>query len=376
MKRDAIADSLRADLAAGNRSDPKYFVRLVDSILDAARDTDATDVHLQPEEAAVRVSLRIDGELHDVAVVAREDGPNVVVRLKVLAGLLTYQLDVPQEGRIPAGNGRPEIRVSVFPTVFGERTALRVFAKPNRLLQLADLGFAPTMVDAIRRVVNRTSGLFAVVGPAGSGKTTTLYACIREILARSKRNVVTVEDPVESIVAGAAQSAIRPAAGFDFSTALRSIMRQDPDVIVVGEVRDAATAHAAFQASLTGHLVLTTFHAGTTTAALRRFIDMGVEPHVVQSGILAILAQRILRSRDDDSDCGGKGGFPIGEMLLAETPGLMEAVGNRASAGTLRSLAVASGMVPIGLTAQQALQEGKVSHEEIARVFGPNPADA
>ena len=212
--------------------------------------------------------------------------PNVVARLKVLAELLTYRTDVPQEGRIREVDTEGEVRVSTFPTLHGEKAVIRLFAASGRYLRLDDLGLPPDVRDALGRALGETSGAILLSGPAGSGKTTTIYACLRELVDASagRRSLVTLEDPIEVAVDGVTQSQVNAPAGFDLATGLRSLLRQDPEVIVVGEVRDRTTAEVAFQASLTGHLVLSTFHAGSASGAVARLSDMGIEPYLIQVG--------------------------------------------------------------------------------------------
>ena len=220
-----------------------------------------------------------------------------MARLKVLADLLTYRTDVPQEGRIRSPETAVEMRVSTFPTLYGEKAVVRLFTSSSRFLQLADLGLGADVDEALSRLLGETSGAILVVGPAGSGKTTTLYACLREIAARSEggRSIVTLEDPIEVALPGVAQSQVNLPAGFDLTSGLRSIMRQDPEVIMVGEIRDRPTAQIALEASLTGQLVLSSFHAPGAAGAISRLLEMGLEPYVLRSGLLAVVSQRLLR---------------------------------------------------------------------------------
>jgi type II secretory ATPase GspE/PulE/Tfp pilus assembly ATPase PilB-like protein len=234
-----------------------------------------------------------------VGLFPRGEAADVVTRLKVLADLLTYKTDVPQEGRIRQALGEMETRVSTFPTLHGERAVVRLFAAAGRLLFPEDLGLPDEVLECLKRLLVETSGAILVTGPAGSGKTTTVYAALRHIVRESggARSIVALEDPIESAVPGVAQSQVSGAAGFDLAAALRSVMRQDPEVIAVGEMRDRATAEGALAASLTGHLVLTTFHAGSAAGALARLADMGLEPYQLRGGILAIFnAKPVMRA--------------------------------------------------------------------------------
>lgn len=382
----------RETVAKLHRGDAQYFVQLVELLLETAVAARATDVHIQPADDGLHILWRIDGLLQPVNTLPKADGQSVVARLKILSGLLTYQTDTPQEGRIRASAQLPEMRVGVFPGIFGERAAIRIFAAADRLLGLSDLGLPMPIAEKLGGLLRRTTGLILVTGPAGSGKTTTLYACLREIGRRqSARSMVSIEDPVEKIVSGVSQAQIRPAVGFDFPTALRSLMRQDPDVIVVGEIRDPVTAQTAFQAALTGHLILSSFHAGSAAMAVSRLLDMAIEPYVVQSCLLAVLGQRLLRrvcncpgERSHCPHCSGTGycgRFPIAELLLCEIPEVGDAILKRAPTSTLETIAVASGMKTLLECARQALEwESEFSAggeklpmtdaAEVARVLG------
>ena len=286
---------------------------------------------------------------------------DVVTRLKVLADLLTYRNDVPQEGRIRSGAGGVEMRVSTFPTLHGEKAVVRLFGTSAQYRQLDDLGLPAEVLEQVRRLLAETSGGILVTGPAGSGKTTTLYACLREIVAAGGglRNIVTLEDPVEVEIPQVSQSQVNEAAGFDLPTGLRSILRQDPEVIMVGEIRDRVTAEVALQASLTGQLVLSSFHAGSAAAAVSRLSDMGIEPYVLRSGVLAVVSQRLVRrlcdcSRPADRPemflglnvrqarvavgcdrCAGtgyRGRTVLAEMLLVDSGGVGQAILARSDA--------------------------------------------
>jgi type II secretory ATPase GspE/PulE/Tfp pilus assembly ATPase PilB-like protein len=385
---------------------PLYAVQFVERLLDSACRIGASDIHLQPLAAGLEVRWRIDGVLDELGVFPAGSEANVVARLKVLAGLLTYRVDMPQEGRL-AGSDQPvEIRVSIFPTLFGERAVVRLFAKDGQFRRLDDLGLPPEIATRLPRLLTETSGAILVCGPAGSGKTTTAYACLREVVAQSGggRSIVTLEDPIESVIPGVVQSQINPAAGFDFATGLRSLMRQDPEVILVGEIRDPTTAVTAFQAALTGQLVLSTFHAGSATGAIGRLADMGIEPYVLRSGVLAIVCQRLIRRLCDCKrpiedtaaplglpaerawtaagclECGGTG--YRGRTLLAELftavdkTELARAILSKSDAADLERLAVADGMVTRWQRAVAAIEAGTTSPAEIRRVLGFGQATA
>jgi len=308
--------SIASVLSSFDAASPLYATQFVEALLSAARDSGASDVHVHPTPQGLLVKWRIDGVLQPVGEFSRGKAADVVARLKVLAELLTYRSDVPQEGRIrrsgdgaterqrdgekandQRGDNSVEMRVSTFPTLHGERAVVRLFASQERFLYLADLGLPEEIESSLARLLNETSGAMLLTGPAGSGKTTTAYACLREVVRSShgQRSVVTLEDPIEMALSGASQSQVQPSAGFTLATGLRSLMRQDPEVILVGEIRDTETVEAVFQAALTGHLVISTFHAGSAAGAISRLLDMGIEPYLLTSGLRAVLHQRLLR---------------------------------------------------------------------------------
>src|SRR5947207_3198006 len=275
-----------------------YAMQFVELLLAAARDAGASDVHLQPTPQGLLVQWRIDGVLLPVGEFPRGKAADVVSRLKVLAELLTYRADVPQEGRIRSeGASAVEMRVSTFPTLHGERAVVRLFAGENRYLHVADLDLTSEIETALERLLIETSGAILLTGPAGSGKTTTAYACLRDVVRASsgRRSVVTLEDPIEMAIGGVSQSQVQPAAGFTLASGLRSLMRQDPEVILVGEIRDRETVETVFQAALTGHLVISTFHAGSAPGSISRLLDMGIEPYLLTSGLRSVVHQRLVR---------------------------------------------------------------------------------
>lgn len=383
------------------RTHPEYVSQLVDAVLSGARKAGASDVHLLPGEDGLAMAWRVDGVLHPIDLLPRNLAPNVVARLKVLAQLLTYQTDVPQEGRIHEVEGDAETRVSTFPTIFGEKCVIRLFAGSNRFRYVDDLGFSLELQDALKTAIERRGGMILITGPAGSGKTTSIYACLREIVERAAepRSVATLEDPVEAVMPGVAQSQIRPVAGFDYETGLKSLLRQDPEVIAVGEIRDRVTAQIAMQAALTGHLILTTFHAGSAAEAINRLLEMGLEPYQVRSGLVAVLNQRLFRrlcdcateSTDDAArlglavqrarlpagceKCRGTGylgRFLIAEFLLPERHAVGRAILDRDDAIEIERKAIAGGMKTRWDEAANAVAAGQTSPAEIRRVLGFN----
>ena len=391
--------TLERAIAALDAQSPRFVPEAVDLVLHCARKLGASDVHLQPGPDAMGVRWRVDGVLLPAVTLPRVFAPNVVARLKVLADLLTYRSDIPQEGRIRSGaGGGIEMRVSTFPTLHGEKAVVRLFAESNRHRRVGDLGLPSKVAATLSLLLGETSGMILLTGPAGAGKTTTLYACLRDLVATTEgaRSLASLEDPIEADVPGVAQSQVRPSDGFDLATGLRSLLRQDPEVIAVGEIRDRATAEGAFGASLTGHLVLTTFHAGSACGAVGRLCDMGIEPYVLRSGLLAVLAQRLVRrlcaacSRDADGEflglhvqrarvavgcsaCRGTGydGRTIlTEILLPGQGEVGRAILDRNHVTGIEAAAVASGMLTRWDRARMAVEEGLTSPAEVRRVLG------
>ena len=395
----SIRELVEGLLAEFDVGDPEFASRTVERILAAGQDRDASDVHLQPSATGLELKFRIDGVLQQAGTFPSAVAGNIIARLKVLAELLTYRTDVPQEGRIRTPQSDVEMRVSTFPTLHGERAVVRLFAGARRYQRLDDLGMPDDVLQHLRRLLGETSGAIIATGPAGCGKTTTLYACLRELAGRddAARSLVSLEDPVEVAVSGVAQAQVNPNVDLDLATGLRFLMRQDPEVIMVGEIRDRPTAEAAFQASLTGHLLLSTFHAGSAAEAISRLSDMGIEPYLLQSGVLAILSQRLVRrlcrcSRPSDDPAarlglpvdevrvpvgcdacgqtGYRGRYVLVEMLTPERTELGRAILSRSDSATLQRLAVEAGMVTRWQRAYQAVREGVTSPAEVRRVLG------
>ncbi len=410
MQLAALATGFVEELGRLPAASDDYVPSIVTLLIDQARSARASDIHLVPTESALVMHWRIDGVLHSIAGFDRDLAPRVVARLKVISGLLTYRTDIPQEGRVSREFSRTEVRVTTFPTLHGEKAAIRLFAENDKLQKLAQLGLPKEVETELRRHLAATAGVILLTGPSGSGKTTTAYACLRDIIADSagSRCIMSLEDPVEVAVDGATQSQVRPAAGFDLATGLRSLMRQDPDVIFVGEIRDPATAEAAFQAALTGHLVLTTFHAGNSAEALTRLLEMQVEPYLIRSGLRTVICQRLLRrtcpacqtnlpasaavssispesGRSSDktettldrriacADCGSTGyhgRLVLAEILNPNTPEVAKAILNKLDAPEVARLAAASGMVTLPQLAKNAVANGVTTYEEVLRVLG------
>lgn len=293
---DQIQDRLIALLESDTESG---VADAVDVMISQGAYHGASDLHFEPWSDALSLRFRLDGMLQQIAVLPRPFQSKIMARIKVLADLILYRKDVPQDGRIEPEKtscGRP-MRVSTVPTVKGEKTVIRLLGDTQSLFPLDSLGFQPEVAKALREISLRSQGCLLLTGPSSSGKTTTIYSLLQEMmrLDRSTRNVVTVEDPVEYTMDHISQIQVNPAVEFDFASALRAILRQDPEVIMVGEVRDAETATIAIRAGLTGHFVISTIHSGTAAGVFTRLVDMGIEPFLVASAVTAAMAQRLVR---------------------------------------------------------------------------------
>ncbi len=271
-------------------------IKLVNKILFEAVHRRASDIHVEPYESEVKVRFRIDGVLHNVMNLPKQQASSLLSRLKIMANLNIAEHRLPQDGqsRVRIGEELVDIRVSVIPTAGGERAVLRLLDKGRGQLNLSDIGFGSPTLRTFRELIGVSHGIILLTGPTGSGKTTTLYAALNE-LNDEERNILTVEDPVEYQLTGIGQMQIRSKIDLTFARCLRHILRQDPDVIMIGEIRDLETAEIAIQASLTGHLVLSTLHTNDAASAVTRLVDMGIEPYLISSSVIGVMAQRLVR---------------------------------------------------------------------------------
>ncbi len=271
-------------------------IRLVNDILFRALQLRASDIHVHPYEAKIQVRYRIDGILYDTLSLNKNVLPLIISRIKVMAGMDIAERRLPQDGRCSVRLGQREVdlRISTVPTSYGERSVLRLLDKSTGLFGLNELGLGPDDLKKFDSLLTRSHGVIFVTGPTGSGKSTTLYACLNRINSAEK-NVITIEDPIEYQLEGISQIQVASKKGMTFATSLRHVLRQDPDVIMVGEVRDIETARMAIQSSLTGHLVFSTLHTNDSAGAVSRLLDLGVEPYLVSSSLIAIIAQRLVR---------------------------------------------------------------------------------
>ena len=291
-----IATELSQPLDLLDLNDEAPVIRLLNSILSEAVKERVSDVHIEPYERDLLVRFRIDGLLYEKLSPPKIIQEALVSRVKIMAGLNIAEKRLPQDGRIRViVAGRDvDIRVSIIPTFYGERVVLRLLDKKKGILSLSDIGLGEAGVRVMERMLARTSGIILVTGPTGSGKSTTLYAALNRVNS-SEKNIITIEDPIEYQIKGIGQIQVNPKIDLTFAGGLRSILRQDPDIIMVGEIRDAETAEIAIQASLTGHLVLSTLHTNDAATAVTRLVDMGIEPFMIASSLTAVVAQRLVR---------------------------------------------------------------------------------
>ena len=373
---------------------------LADLILDAALALSASDIHIDPGENEVNIRLRLDGVMQDYGSFPKELSANLAARYKVLAGLLSYRTDIPQEGGISRrGPERDiELRIATFPTIGGERVAIRVFDSQKKCSGIDDLGLPKRQTAILAEAIAKPEGLILLAGPCGSGKTTSLYAALNQICERTsgQRSIVTVEDPVERRLGGVIQTQVNNAVGLNFARSLRSLLRQDPEVIMVGEIRDVETSGIVVEAALSGHLVLSTIHAARVVAIPHRLLDMGVEAYALAGAFSLAMAQRLVRvlcskckvpekNMDGDGvprkcqvcfeaagcvECHGTG--YLGRRIIAETlaasPELHDAIMERAPRLRFEEIAAASAG-QLDEAALELIKTGVTSVGELRRVL-------
>ncbi len=362
-------------------------IRLVNMILFEALRRRASDIHIQPLESRLLIRLRIDGMLVDAFHPPLSLAPAISSRLKVMAELDIANRHSPQDGQttVRIGSRKIDIRLSCVPTIFGERLVLRLLDQSEIQLNLDTLGMTKPMQGELSGLIDRPNGMVLVTGPTGSGKTTTLYAAM-EMMDRTSRNVMTIEDPVEYHLEGIAQMQVNVKRGVTFATGLRSLLRQDPDVILVGEIRDTETAQLAVQASLTGHLVLATLHTNDAPSAISRLQDIGIEPYLISSSLVAVLAQRLLRricqkcdgagvlDGDQDKKCetcfgtGFSGRVAIFELMRLSDD-IRRMTLTTADARAIRNLAVNEGMQGMYEDGLERIARGLTTEHELRRVL-------
>jgi type II secretory ATPase GspE/PulE/Tfp pilus assembly ATPase PilB-like protein len=368
---------------------------LVDDILKEAIRFGASDIHFEPTSTQLQIKYRLDGTLKMVEALPAAVSGNVIARLKVLGNLLTYRNDIPQEGRIEGIPGQPvdsesgkviDKRLAVFPTIHGQRAVVRIFYENESLTELDKLGLNPTIESSLKEFAHKNQGILLLTGPAGSGKSTTLAALLQYILQRFPgKSIVALEDPVERSIAGVTQVQIEPRGEMTFPIALRSLLRQDPEVLMIGEIRDAETAKIVIEAGLTGHLLMSTMHSGSCSGALLRLLEMDIEPYQVTSGVSAILNQRLVRKLCENCKKQTAEGTYVaagcekchntgfhGRVLLAEMVELdgqlRQTILKRTDMEGLEAVLESRGHMKLIQDGRRLVSQGITTHDEIERV--------
>lgn len=405
------ADELREEEESASNAevDNAPIVKIVRTMLEQAIRQGASDIHIEPLERNLRIRYRIDGALREVMDYNTTLLPAMVARVKIISGLDISEKRKPQDGRLTlqVDNREYDVRVSVLPTVFGEKTVMRLTAKDGLSREKKYLGLTPEDEERLDGILKNPHGIILVTGPTGSGKSTTCYTVLSE-LNREEVNIITVEDPVEANVDGVNQVQVNVKADLTFANALRSILRQDPDIIMIGEIRDGETAGIAVKASITGHLVISTLHTNSTAASITRLIDMGVEPYLIGDSVVGIIAQRLVRklcpkcrkareATDQEKkllmvpasmpqtvyepvgceDCGGIGyrGRTAIYEIMPVTAKLRNRIHDKVTADELQEIAVSEGMSTLRMAAAKKVKEGITSCDEMIKVAYDYEAD-
>lgn len=357
------------------------ITKMVAVILRHAVEGRASDIHIEPGEKRLRVRFRVDGVLYTSLLLPPDVHSAVISRIKIMSNLKIDEMRVPQDGRfhVRVLNKEIDFRVSTFPTAFGEKVALRILDPGTGVKTLADLGFVGRSLKTLEVAIKKPYGMILISGPTGSGKSTTLYA-IMNVLNQESRNIVSLEDPVEYFIAGVNQSQVRPEIGYDFANGLRQILRQDPDIIMVGEIRDKETAQLAVHAALTGHLVLSTIHTNNAIGIVPRLIDMGVDPFLLPSTLVLAVAQRLVRRLCEDSRQAVKPSGRLTEMIGEELSGLPPATQKELDLKELRSRQIYEGQVsascPKGTRGRIGMFETFEMTTELERIILEGPSES
>ena len=358
-------------------SDDAPIIRMLNALLTQAARDGASDIHIEPYERHSSVRFRVDGTLREVVQPHRALHAALISRLKIMAELDIAEKRLPQDGRISLriGTRAVDVRVSTLPSAHGERAVLRLLDKSSSKLSLESVGMTGETLRRFEHLITQPHGIILVTGPTGSGKTTTLYAALTRLDADSS-NIMTVEDPIEYDLPGVGQTQVNARIDLDFAKALRAILRQDPDVIMIGEIRDHETAQIAIQASLTGHLVLATLHTNDAASAVTRLTDMGVEPFLLSSSLLGVLAQRLVRKlcvpcQGAGCEACGRTGYHgrtgVFELMTADES-VRGLIHNRAAESQIRDVAITAGMTLMQADGERLVREGITSREELLRV--------
>lgn len=398
--KDDEEDDLTAALEKATADTP--IVKLVDTIIQNAARMKASDIHIEPFEKEVRVRVRVDGMLQNILKVPKQSQNTLITRIKILANLNIAEKRIPQDGRIltTIDGESLDLRVSILPTVNGEKVVIRLLSKNSALINKQSLGMRKDDLEKLEKILQNPYGIVLVTGPTGSGKSTTLYAVLNELNTMEK-NIITVEDPVEFMIEGINQVNVNAKAGLTFASGLRSILRQDPDIIMVGEIRDGETAEIAIRASITGHVVLSTLHTNDAPSSIARLVDMGVEPYLVATSVTGIIAQRLVRKvctkcakkyeaneyekrvmGVDPNEklmltkgtgcpaCNGtgyKGRIGIYEILPIERE-VREAITSGKTSDVIRDIAIKEGLKTLRAACMEHVRDGITTVDELVRV--------
>nr|WP_319487376.1 ATPase, T2SS/T4P/T4SS family [uncultured Caproiciproducens sp.] len=399
----SVQSEIPLDQYEGQGGADQPITRFVNNMIEQAVLLKASDIHIEPEEKSMRIRFRVDGHLSLYMETSAELIPSVVSRIKFIGGMNIAEKRTPQDGRINYRIGGKDIdmRISILPCVFGEKVVIRITTALSFSLVKEQIGFLPENLEKFNAMLKNNHGIILLTGPTGSGKSTTLYTALKEIM-REDINIVTVENPVEMIIPNITQVDVNAKAGLTFAAVLRSILRQDPDVVMIGEIRDTETAEIASSVAITGHLVLSTLHTYDAPSSIIRLIDMGVAPYMVSSSVLGVIAQRLVRTlcphckeeyRADEAEleilgleqgtgltlyrakgcsyCSGRGyrGRTAIHEIMPITPAIKSCINNGKSMDQIRETAMKEGMITLDDNIKRIVIEGKTSIQEMLEVY-------